>query len=55
MKKKANYIKPKIEKVIVDSQISLVMMTNETAPPSGPFGNNNLNDKCSNKQIPFKG
>jgi len=35
---KKPYNKPKINKIFIDHQISLVMMTNEGTPPGGPFG-----------------
>jgi len=41
---KKQYSKPKFNKVIIDKQISLVMMTNEGTPPGGPFQSNINND-----------
>jgi len=38
---KKQYSKPKANRIIIDKQISLVMMTNEGTPPGGPFGNVN--------------
>jgi len=51
MMKKQVYKKPRIQKIRIDNQISLVMMTNEFTPPSGPFGNTHTENKKTN---PYK-
>lgn len=50
MKKK--YSKPQVNRIYIDKQISLVMMTNEGTPPGGPpFGQINETSKTNN---PYK-
>jgi hypothetical protein len=60
LKEKRKYIKPIINEIIIDNEISLIMMTGESDPPGGPWdnngkGNNGSNDDSKNKrESPFK-
>ena len=47
------YLKPKFNKIAIDKQISLVMMTGEGDPPGGPFSQSvKVNSKKSDS--PYK-
>ena len=52
--KKRIYSKPILNKIKLDNQISLVMMTSEGAPPNGPFGSNIKLDWNNKSQNPYK-
>jgi len=55
MKTKKKYNKPFCLKVIIDKQISMVLMTSEGTPPGGPFGSDNIKIKTINKPTtPYK-
>ncbi len=49
---KKTYSKPIAKKIIIDNQISLVMLTNEGTPPDGPIFGSDLNIK--RKDNPYK-
>jgi hypothetical protein len=61
LKEKRKYIKPVVNEIKIDNEISLIMMTGESDPPGGPWdngnGNNNgsdNNDSKNKKESPFK-
>ena len=61
MKERKKYIKPIISEIIIDNEISLIMMTGESDPPGGPWDNNNGNnsgskneDSKDKRESPFK-
>lgn len=60
MKGKRKYIKPIINEITIDNEISLIMMTGESDPPGGPWDNDNGNNGSNNddsknkRESPFK-
>jgi hypothetical protein len=59
MTEKKTYKKPVINKIEIDNEISLIMMTGESDPPGGPWdnggdGSNNDDSKDKNRESPFK-
>lgn len=62
MKVRKQYIKPEINEILIDNEISLIMMTSESDPPGGPWDNNGGNggnngskdDSKYKRESPFK-
>jgi len=59
LKTKKIYIKPEVKEIIIDNNISMVMMTGESDPPGGPWDNDRNNnfekdDSKNNRESPFK-
>jgi len=50
---KKTYLKPKIIRISIDNNISLVMMTNEGTPPGGPFGSKIKPSQSSHTNSPY--
>jgi len=55
IKMKKTYKKPEIKKVVIDNDISLVMMSgSESSPFGGPFGSKLGDNQSDNQTDPFK-
>jgi hypothetical protein len=59
MTEKKTYKKPIINEIKIDNEISLIMMTGETDPPTGPWpndgdGSKNDDSNKDNRESPFK-